>query len=305
MIDLTRLRVFREVAKRRSFSRAADALSFTQPSISHHVAMLEAELGQTLINRRARPIALTQAGAILLTAADAALGDIERAERDLSSLAEGGSGTVSLGSVVSGLRSVVPSAVAEFRRKFPDVDLALAELPRREITARLRSGAIDIGVLVVPDGGSLPDPGVLKTQLLTEQPLLVALPSAHRLANRRSVRLDSLAQDLWVLPTPERYPEFGEELQRLLDDSGVKPARTLYSSDDVAGSRLVAAGVGVALVPYLGTFRLRGVALVPISPPVLRRLFAVTISDRPSRPAVGLLSALRRAGAALPPPRLG
>jgi DNA-binding transcriptional LysR family regulator len=305
MIDLGRLRVFREVARRGSFSRAAEALSFTQPSVSHHVARLEAELGQPLINRRARPIALTQAGAVLLAAAEGALGDIERAERSLSSLAEGTSGTVSLGSVVSGLRSVVPAAVAEFRRKFPDVDLALEELPRREITARLRRGEIDIGVLVVPDGGSLPDVGVLKAQLLTEQPLLVALPSAHRLARHRTVRLDALAQDPWVLPTPERYPEFGEELQRLFDDSGVKPARTLYSSDDVAASRLVAAGVGVALVPYLGTLRLRGVALVPISPPLSRRLFAVTISDHPSQAAVGLLGALARAGAALPPARLG
>ncbi len=299
MLDLGRVRVFHEVAARQSFSRAAEALNFTQPSVSHHVGRLEAELGQTLINRTARPITLTQAGTILFGAADTALAEFGRAEKELRSLAEGSSGRVSLGSVVSGLRGVVPAAVAEFRRRFPDVDLVLEELQPPDIFARLRSGDLDVGIVVTPHDGAPPDASIFESRLLAEQPVMVALSSRHRLARQKHVRIGSLAEESWLLPAPERFPEFRAEVERLLRAANVVPARTLESSDDVAGSRLVAAGLGVALVPDLATRAVSGVALVPVRPAVIRRLFAVMVPARHSAPRTGLLDALARSGQAL------
>src|ERR1700689_4868163 len=110
MLDLRRVRVFFEVADRRSFSAAAAALDYTQPSVSHHVLALERELGQRLINRGTRPLSLTQAGEVLHAAAVVAVAEFSRAERELKSLREGESGRIALGSVVGGLRTVVTPA---------------------------------------------------------------------------------------------------------------------------------------------------------------------------------------------------
>src|ERR1700691_4315991 len=110
MLALRRVRVFFEVADRRSFSAAAAALDYTQPSVSHHVSALERELGQRLINRGTRPLSLTQAGEVLYAAAGVAVAEFSRAELELRELKDGQSGRVALGSVVSGLRTVVPPA---------------------------------------------------------------------------------------------------------------------------------------------------------------------------------------------------
>ncbi|HTZ64421.1 MAG TPA: LysR substrate-binding domain-containing protein [Solirubrobacteraceae bacterium] len=299
MLDLGRVRVFHEVAARRSFSRAADALNFAQPSVSHHVGVLEAELGQTLINRAARPITLTEAGTILDAAADTALAELGRAERELRSLAEGSSGRIALGSVVSGLRGVVPAAVAEFRRRFPGVDLALEELQPPEIFARLRSGELDVGIVVTPHDGAPPQASTFESRLLAEQPVMLALSSRHRLARQKHVRIASLADESWLLPAPERFPEFRAEIERLLRAADAAPARTLEFSDDIAGSRLVAAGLGIALVPDLGTRAMSGVMLLPVRPAVIRRQFAVMLPGRQSAARIGLLDALVRSGQAL------
>jgi DNA-binding transcriptional LysR family regulator len=97
MFDLRRIRVFYEVAERRSFSAAAAALDYTQSSISHHVLALERELGQRLINRGTRPISLTPAGEVLHRAAAIAVAELARADRELRSLRDGDSGRLVLG----------------------------------------------------------------------------------------------------------------------------------------------------------------------------------------------------------------
>lgn len=127
----------------------------------------------------------------------------------------------------------------------------LTELQPPEVFARLRSGELDVGVVVIAHDRALPDTGVFQSRLLAEQPLMVAIPSRHRLAGRRHLSLASLAGEAWLLPARERFPEFRAEVDRLLAGCGVVPRRALDSSDDLAGARLVAAGVGVALVPAI------------------------------------------------------
>jgi DNA-binding transcriptional LysR family regulator len=294
MVELGRVRVFREVAVRRSFSRAAEALSFTQPSVSHHVAALEAELGQRLINRSARPITLTAAGEVLLAASDVALAELERAEKELRSLAEGSSGRVSIGSVVTGLRTVVPAALARFRAAFPGVELELEELQAPQVLLGLRSGELDVGIISVAHDRTPPDPRMFDSHVLVEQALVLALPAGHRLAGRRRLRLQELSKEAWVLPRRERHAEFRDEVQRRFAESGVQPRRTLEVSDDVAGAGLVAAGVGVALLPDPGMLPIAGIVLVPVEPKAVRRLFALTIAGRTGVSTRALLDALKQ-----------
>ncbi len=300
MLDLRRVRVFLQVAERRSFSDAADALNYTQPSVSHHIATLEAELGQRLVNRGVRPLTLTQAGVVLHRAAGSALAEFERAELELRALAEGAAGRLSVGSVVTGMRSVVPAAARAFTRRFPRVELALEEAQPPEVLARLRSGRLDVGIVVSAHDAGVPAEGtVFASHMLAEQSLMVALPSGHRLASRRQLGLGALKRERWLLPSPQRFPEFRAEADALLAEAGVGSPRVLECSDDVAGARLVAAGVGVALVPVLGALSVPGVKLVPLRPALVRWLCAVTIAGRDTEPATAFLQELHRSAARL------
>jgi DNA-binding transcriptional LysR family regulator len=300
MLDLRRVRVFYEVADRGSFSAAADALGFTQPSVSHHISSLERELGQRLINRGARPVSLTEAGELLRRAAAVALAEIDRAEVGLGALARGEIGRAALGSVVTGLRSVVPAAVRGFGARFPGVDLVLEELQPTDVLDRLRNGRLDVGIVVLTRDGVEPDPGVYASELLVEQELVLVVSSRHRLARRRSVRLETLGDEDWLLPSSARFPEFRSEVDGLLSDAGVVPRRVVDVTDDVAAGRLIAAGVGVGVAPRVQVVPVPGVAVVSLSPRVTRRLLAVTVAGTSSAPVLGLLEELRAAARFVP-----
>ncbi|MGA9875539.1 MAG: LysR family transcriptional regulator [Solirubrobacteraceae bacterium] len=295
MLDLRRVRVFYEVAQRRSFSAAAEALDYTQPSVSHHIAALEGELGQRLFNRGSRPLSLTQAGEVLVRAAAVGLAEFDRAELDLVALATGCAGRVALGSVVTGLRSVVPPAVRAFREQFPDVELVLEESQAAAVLGGLRSGQLDIGVVVAAHDSEGPDERSFISHRLLTQSLMVAVPEGHRLARRKHMRLDMLKGEPLLLPSPARFPEFRGELDGLFLEAGLVPASVLESTDDLAGARLVASGVAIGLAPVLGLIRVSGVNMIPLRPAVARQLYAVTVIGRHSAAVQALLAELRAA----------
>jgi DNA-binding transcriptional LysR family regulator len=296
MLDLRRVRVFFEVAERRSFSAAAAALDYTQPSVSHHVLALERELGQRLINRGTRPLSLTQAGEVLHAAAVVAMAEFSRAERELRSLREGESGRILLGSVVSGLRTVVTPAALAFRARFPSADLALEESQPAEVLRGLRSGRLDVGVTVVRDGAKLPDPGMFTSDVLLELPLMAAVATGHRVASRSSVPLSALDGESWVMPSRARFPEFRAQVEELLGAAGVRPREALETTDDVAGAQLVAAGGAVGLVLDVPGLNVAGVALLPVRPAVVRRLVVVALAGVQAPPVKALFDELLVAG---------
>src|SRR3954465_13246010 len=125
MLDVKRLRVLREVATRGSFSGAADALSYTQSAISQQIAALEREAGARLVDRSARGVRLTDAGAALVSHADAILARLDAAERELEAIAGLRGGHLRIIAFPSAAASIVPLAIAEFRRRHPAVELTL------------------------------------------------------------------------------------------------------------------------------------------------------------------------------------
>jgi hypothetical protein len=146
ILDVDRLRVFREAATLGSFTAAARKLSFTQPGVSHHVKQLERELGVTLHERSPRGIRLTPPGRALLAHADAVLLRLADAERDTIEVAREGGGRLSLASFPTGAATVVPPAVGDFRRKHSGVRLELAEADPPVSLPRLAAGEVDLVV---------------------------------------------------------------------------------------------------------------------------------------------------------------
>src|SRR2546427_4722205 len=147
MLNVARLRVLKEVAYRGSFSRAADALSYTQSAVSQQIAALEAEAGMALLERHPRGVSLTAAGQTLVGHAEGILARLEAADAALSAIAGLRGGRLRMASFPTAGATLMPLAVATFRASYPDVELTLAEGGPEEIAPRLRAGELDLALL--------------------------------------------------------------------------------------------------------------------------------------------------------------
>src|SRR3954451_13313549 len=192
MLNPQRLRVFREVAGRGSFSAAADSLAYTQSAVSQSVAALEAEMGVTLLERDRRGARPTSAGTALLTHADGILARLDAAEAEVAAIAGIRGGQLAMASFPTAGATIVPLAVAAFRAAHPDVTLTLAEGEPEEIGPRLRAGEFDLALLFEFDGVGGLEAGLRRIDLL-EDPMYLAVPDEHPLADAPRVRLQDLS----------------------------------------------------------------------------------------------------------------
>src|SRR5262245_4711174 len=197
MLDLRRLSVFRAVADHGSFSAAALELDYTQSVVSHHVAQLERELGVTLLERGKRPVRLTPAGERLHAHAATVLGAARTAEADLRAVAGLEAGTLRVGAFLTACTTFVPAASGAFEAEYPGVEVRLDQLEPDASLPRLIVGDLDVAV-VFSDGPTPPPDPRLTGRRLGIDPYRVVLPSGHRLARRRSVRLADLAGERFI-----------------------------------------------------------------------------------------------------------
>src|SRR5215218_1079383 len=251
MLDVRRLRVLREVALRGSFSAAAEALTYSQSAVSQQIAALEREAGARLVERNGRGIRLTDAGRALVRRADAILVELAAADAELQAIAGLRGGRVRVSTFASAASALLPAAVTAFRAANPavQVELSLVEATEEAIGG-LRTGRADL-VLVARPAGEPPTDQVEAHRLL-EDPMLAVLPGGHRLARRRTLRLDDLAGEPWVLGGGPGCSDRAAIL-RACHAAGFEPRVTVdFPTDDYNATQgMVAAGAGVTLLPRL------------------------------------------------------
>jgi DNA-binding transcriptional LysR family regulator len=156
MLDVTRLRVLVAVARHGSVTAAAHALNYAQPSVSHHLARLEAETGTKLVQRAGRGIRLTDAGRLLAERATEVIGRLDAAENELAVFAGLRAGRLRLAAFPSALSTIVPAAAAILHERHPSVDLRLTEAEPPEAVRMLRAGYVDVALVFrheVAEGG--------------------------------------------------------------------------------------------------------------------------------------------------------
>jgi len=300
-LTLVGLRVVQEVAARGSFTAAADTLGYTQSAVSRQVAAMEEAAGSPLFERLARGVRPTVAGTTLLRHAAGVLNGVDAAMLELGGLRDRLEGRLSLGAFPSALGVLVPRALAALRRRHPAVVTTVREGSTPTHLRRLRAGRLELAVIAVGDG--LPSYALddLRTDVVLEGELLVAVPSAHRLARLGTVEVDDLREAPWIVgETGEGGPQFGAW-------PGTH-GRIAYSVRDwPARLGLVAAGLGLAVVPSMAAETMPpGVSLVAVDDPRAERRSALVVT-RPDRSssAVALVRALREEGAALSARRTG
>jgi DNA-binding transcriptional LysR family regulator len=251
MLDVRRLRVLREVALRGSFSAAAQALTYTQSAVSQQIAALEREAGTRLVERDGRGIRLTDAGRALVRRADSILVELAAADAELQAIAGLRAGRVRVSTFASAAGWLLPAAVTAFRVAHPavQVELALVEATE-EAVGGLRAGRADLVLVAVPAGQPLDDQ--VEAHRLFEDPMLAVLPGGHRLARRRTLRLDDLAGEPWVLGGGPGCSDRATIL-RACHAAGFEPRVTVdFPTDDYHATQgMVAAGAGVTLLPRL------------------------------------------------------
>ena len=255
MLSPQRLRMFREVANRGSFSAAADSLSYTQSAVSQSVAALEAEIGATLLERGrwgARP---TSAGEALLAHADAILARLDAAEAEVAAIAGLRGGQLAMASFPTAGATIVPLAVATFRAAHPEVRMSLAEGEPEEIAPRLRAGEFDLALLFEFEGVSEGLGSGLRRIDLLQDPMYLALPNEHRLADVPRIRLQDLSEESWVQTSAES--PCARHVVRSCHRAGFEPRVSFETDDYQTVQGLVAAGVGVALIPQLALSSVR------------------------------------------------
>lgn len=293
MLDLRRLRTFREVIDRSSFSAAAHALDYTQSSVSQQITTLERDLGVTLIDRTSRPVKPTAAGAAVLAHADGLLAQAAAVERELAALTKGETGTLRMGGFFTAWATFLPAAVAAFSRAHPGVALELHQLEPVPALRGMRAGELDIAVVY---GFEPPDSEVVQRTHLLDDPYAVALPRRHRLAGRKRVALTDLAGERWVSPPADH--DYTQVLRRLCREYGDFEPDVAYETGDIAMAQpIVAAGLAVALLPALGLVPTHAgvtVKRLPSTPPA-RSVWSVRPRGRRAPVAAAMDDALAHA----------
>ena len=269
-MELRQLRYFLAVAEAENFTAAAHRLHLAQPALSQQIRALEGELGVTLLERGARRSRLTDAGERMVARARRILLEVEGAKQDLGAHASGRRGKVRFGCALQSLsEGRLPALLSEFRRRFPQVEIAFREAHTLQLGELLADGQLDLALVHLGRGETADlrvdyDLAALAFETLYEEPLVVAVGPRHPLARRARVRLDELAD--------EDFVSFGagstvrELVARAARQAGFTPRSSISALNLGTVRALVSAGLGIAVIPAaalaLKGARIRGVQLV-------------------------------------------
>jgi DNA-binding transcriptional LysR family regulator len=254
------LRVLCEVAGRGSFTAAAESLGYTQSAVSRQVAGLEAAAGARLFERASRGVALTDAGRSLLRHAVGVIDQLDAAKHELAGMRELTAGHLRVGAFPMALAALVPRALAAFHSRHPGVEISLREGMTPAQLRRVGSGAVELAVVATLPNQTLEDPHCALEPLFEDR-LLLALARNHPLAGQSSVDLDDLTREPWIAGTTDA----SDPLLGVWPSLKWEPHVAFIARDWIAKLGLVAAGLGVTVVPGLGATAVReDVALVRV-----------------------------------------
>jgi molybdate transport repressor ModE-like protein len=293
VIEARHLRVLRAVARQGSFSAAARELGLTQPAVSQQMKALEKSVGTPLVVRVGRGIALSEAGRVLAEHATGVLAGLAAAEDAVAGIAGLQAGRVRLVSFPTASATLVPAAVAGLRAQAPGVEVSLTEAEPPASVGMLRAAECELVLAFrYPTSTEPEDWSDLAVTRLRLDPLVALLPRTHPQATEPELAdLSTLAGEPWIAGCPQCRGH----LVDLCEAAGFTPRIDFATDDYPAVLGLVAAGLGVAVLPRLALAATRadGVAVVPLATGPLgenvREIVALTLPDLGRVPAVALM----------------
>jgi DNA-binding transcriptional LysR family regulator len=278
MLDVTRLRIIDAVARSGSVTAAAKELSYSQPTVSHHLARLEAETGAQLLQRVGRGVRLTPSGRLLADRAAEILGRIDAAGAELSAHVGLSAGRVRLAGFSSAIGSLLPGAMTALAQQHPDLQVNLTDAHPPEALELLRTGEVEVALIFRYDETE-PEPDGVRLHHLLDDPV-------YLLTQKRSRGLASHRDATWIAGCDRCR----SHLLSLCADEGFEPRIGYVSDDMVVMQTLVASGLGVTTIPGLAlrAHRIDGLATREL-PGSRRHVYAATYGAPPDPPATAAL----------------
>mgnify|MGYP002622256702 CR=1 FL=1 len=247
-MELRQLQYALQIAKSLNFSRAAENLHIAQPSLSQQIAKLEKELGVLLFQRNTNAVELTYAGAVFVEKAQKIMDMIEQLIREMHDISQIRKGRLIVGSLPITGSHILPLVLPEFKRRYPDIEIVLVEETTAVLESLTSSGQTDVCLLTLP----IADP-TLTWQELVEEEIWLAVPPAHplieRSGRREAVRIADLKGEPFIVL--KRGQGFRKITFDLCKNAGFEPKIVFESTNIETVQSLVAAGMGIALVPKM------------------------------------------------------
>jgi DNA-binding transcriptional LysR family regulator len=298
-MELRHLRYFIAVAEEGHITRAAERLGMQQPPLSQRIKAIERELDVQLFRRKARGVELTEAGRVFLDNARAMLTQNERAIESTRRAARGEQGRLCVGVTPTGpFHPFVPRVIRAFREAFPLVSLTLEECLSPELLKRLRNEQMDAAFLRTP----MAEPEDLVIDSLLEEPMVVALPNAHALAQNDGddavLSLKDLAGETFIVYARQHGPGLYDATTAACLKAGFSPRLGQEAPRITSALSLVAAGLGISAVPAsMQRMMMDGVAYRRLKGPNQPKAVLNLASRRrdPSAVVRNFLSLVRRA----------
>jgi DNA-binding transcriptional LysR family regulator len=291
-MELRHLRYFLAVAEELNFTRAAKRLGINQPPLSLQIRQLEKEIGAPLFRRQTRGVELTNAGKLMLEEARVILKQVERAKTGVRRRARGETGRINFGS--SGgtyFHPLIPAIIREYGSRYPDIALFPAAGNTPLLVARLRAGQIDVAFIRPP----ISDSEGLALEPLVDEPTVMVLPTGHPLSRLASAPLNAFAEEIFVLFPREINPGNYDSIIAACHRAGFSPKLGQEAPQIVSAAPLVAAGLGVSVVPQsTGRIHADGVVYVSIDGDAPRALISLAHRRDDRSPAVQNFVAVAR-----------
>jgi DNA-binding transcriptional LysR family regulator len=317
MLDVRKLLLLRELARRDTIAAVAEALCYTPSAVSQQLAALERDAGVPLLQRTGRRVSLTPAGAALAGQTEEILALLERAAAGLAAARTGLAGPLRIGAFPTAMRTILPAALVALGRDHPGLELMVTELDPAAVPDALRSGALDVALVHEYEFVPAPRDPALDTEPLLEEAIYLASAGPPPVVGEDTAGEDTAGEDTagedtagedpvgghrdspWIMASPGTLCH--TMAVRACQAAGFTPRIRHHADDFVTVLALVAAGQGVALVPQLGaTGPPPGVVLTEL-PARRRTRIAYRNGTRHHPPVSACIAAIRAAAGAVRP----
>ena len=295
-LDVRKLHVLCEVAARGTLAAAAEALGYTPSAISQQMAALERETSSTLLERGPGGVRLTEAGHARVAHAKVIFERLAQAEAELAAISGAAARLVRIAAFPSVAATLLPPAVASFRTAHPEITLEVRPADPDDGIALMRAGEVDLALILEAPGVQAPELEGIEAIPIFADRLFALLPAGHPLATRYRLRMEDLAEEEWIMGSSSGVCPDARIFLDVCARAGFQPRVVFRSEDYPAIQGLVAAGVGVSLIPELALATIRDDVVVrPLAPrPPYRQISVARLADRrSSAPKENMIAVLR------------
>ena len=244
-MELRQIRSFLSIAETLHFGRTAELIHISQPALSLQIKALEEEVGVRLFERNRRKTALTAAGIAFRNDVAAALSQLDQASRKARLAADGTLGLLRIGFISTVGAEIVPKIVRQFKDLNPEVEFSLLAIPTAHQLQMLQTGSLDIGFLRLPIG----EQRALEVVTVHREPFVLVVPSSHKLAKRKRVRLREVSGENFVINERSYAPGFHDLIFGMLRGAGIVPSVSQTGVELPTLVSLVDAQMGIAILP--------------------------------------------------------